>query len=99
MTNPSAVPGELSEIFELSVFETLQATLRLTTTTLIDVYPFPDEEVISQGGYTPLHAYSRALINQIQALGDTIRCYRRCLESAHSQPSDDEPDEGGTVPF
>jgi hypothetical protein len=99
MTNPSAVPGELSEIFELSVLETLQATLRLTTRTLIDVYPFPDEEVISHGEYTPLHAYSRALINQIQALEDTIRCYRRCLEFAHSQPWDDEPDEGGIVPF
>lgn len=79
----------VSEILEHSVLDTFEGMLELVAATLIEVYPFPDEDLMREGGYEARHAYSRALINQIEALQDTLRCYRRCLEAAPQQSKED----------
>lgn len=79
-------------VIEHSVLETLNATLDLASTTLIEVYPFPDEDLIEEGGYEAVHAYSRAIISQIQSLRDTLRCYQLCLRVK------DEDEDGGPPP-
>ena len=81
----------LSDVLEHSVLDTLHSTLHLAAMTLIEVYPLPDEDLIGKGEYHAAHAYSRALINQIEALRDTLRHYRLCLEAGNEGPPDDDP--------
>lgn len=89
----------ISELFEHSVLQALRSSLHLAMTTLLELYPFCDEERMEKGGYEAHHAFSRALINQIHGLEDTLRLYERCLEARDRAASCVSLEDTNDIPF